>query len=167
MFLSQKENNSNNKEETSRGDGCVYSIDCKDGFINILTSKLIKLHLLNMYSIFIFWLCWVFIAAQNFFSSCVEWGLLPGCGTRASHCGVSSHCRAWILWLAGLRELCVSTGSIVVPQGLAAPQHVGSSWTRDRTRVSCIGRWTLYPWATREAPRNLDLTPEQSNEMRL
>ena len=51
MFLSQNENNSNNKEETSRGDGYVYSIDCKDGFINILTSKLIKLHLLNMYGI--------------------------------------------------------------------------------------------------------------------
>ena len=27
--------------------------------------------------------------------------------------------------------------------GLVAPRHVGSSWTRDRTRVSCIGRRTL------------------------
>ena len=27
--------------------------------------------------------------------------------------------------------------------GLVAPQHVGSSWTRGRTRVPCIGRWIL------------------------
>ena len=28
----------------------------------------------------------------------------------------------------------------------------GSFWPRDGARVSCIGRWTLYHWATREAP---------------
>ena len=33
-----------------------------------------------------------------------------------------------------------------------APWHVGSSWIRDWTRVSCIGRRILYHWATREAP---------------
>ena len=27
---------------------------------------------------------------------------------------------------------------------------MGSSWTRDRTHASCIGRWLLYHWATRE-----------------
>ena len=27
----------------------------------------------------------------------------------------------------------------------------GSSWSRDWTHVSCIGRWVLYHWATREA----------------
>ena len=27
----------------------------------------------------------------------------------------------------------------------------GSSWPRDGTHVSCIGRWILYRWATREA----------------
>ena len=36
--------------------------------------------------------------------------------------------------------------------GLVAPQHVGSSQTRDWTLVSCIGRRVLYHWATREAP---------------
>ena len=36
--------------------------------------------------------------------------------------------------------------------GLVAPWRVGSSQIRDRTDVSCIGRWILYPWATREAP---------------
>ena len=37
-------------------------------------------------------------------------------------------------------------------KGLAAPWHVGSSWIRDWTRVSCTGRQVLYHWATREAP---------------
>ena len=36
--------------------------------------------------------------------------------------------------------------------GPAAPWHVGSSQTRARTRVPCIGRWTLNHCASREAP---------------
>ena len=35
--------------------------------------------------------------------------------------------------------------------GLAALWHVGFSWMRDCTHVSCTGRWILYHWATREA----------------
>ena len=35
--------------------------------------------------------------------------------------------------------------------GLVAPQHVGSSQTRARTRVPCIGRQILNHCATREA----------------
>ena len=34
--------------------------------------------------------------------------------------------------------------------GLVALQHVGSSWTRGQTHVSCIGRQILYHLATRE-----------------
>ena len=34
--------------------------------------------------------------------------------------------------------------------GLVASQHVGSSWTTDRTHVPGIGRWILNHWATRE-----------------
>ena len=37
--------------------------------------------------------------------------------------------------------------------GLAAPWHVGSSQTRARTRVRCIGRRTPNHCATREAPK--------------
>ena len=37
--------------------------------------------------------------------------------------------------------------------GLVAPWHVGSSQTRARTRVPCIGRQILNHCATREAPR--------------
>ena len=34
--------------------------------------------------------------------------------------------------------------------GLVAPWHVGSSWTRARTRVPCIGRQILNHCANRE-----------------
>ena len=37
--------------------------------------------------------------------------------------------------------------------GLVAPWHVGSSWTRTRTHVPCIGRRILNHCATREAPQ--------------
>ena len=36
-----------------------------------------------------------------------------------------------------------SAGLVVAP-GLVPPQHVRSSWIRDRTCVSCIGRRILY-----------------------
>ena len=35
--------------------------------------------------------------------------------------------------------------------GLVALRHMGSSWARDGTHVSCIGRWIIYHWAIREA----------------
>ena len=34
---------------------------------------------------------------------------------------------------------------------LVAPRHVGSSQTRNQTRVPCIGRQILYHWASRKA----------------
>ena len=64
-------------------------------------------------------------------------------GARASHCRGLSCCGAqapdaqaqW-LWLTSL----------------VAPRHVGSSQTRARTHVPCIGRRILNHCATREAP---------------
>ena len=41
------------------------------------------------------------------------------------------------------------------PSGLVAPQHLRSSRTRDRTRISCVGRKIPYHWATRETPSTL------------
>ena len=41
--------------------------------------------------------------------------------------------------------------------GLVAPRQVGSSWTRDQTRVPCTGRWIPIHCDTREAPRALIL----------
>ena len=45
-----------------------------------------------------------------------------------------------------------STGSIVVAQSWLLHSMGESSWIRDQIHVSCIGRWILYHWATREAP---------------
>ena len=63
-------------------------------------------------------------------------------GARASHCRGLACCgaqapdaQAQQLWLTGP----------------VAPRHVGSSQTRARTRVTCIGRQTLNNCATREA----------------
>ena len=44
--------------------------------------------------------------------------------------------------------------------GLVAPWHVGSSQTRARTRVPCIGRQILNHCATREAPTRPFLTSD-------
>ena len=46
-----------------------------------------------------------------------------------------------------------SRGSIALAHWLSCSLHVGSSWIRDGTHVSCIGRWILYHRATREAPQ--------------
>ena len=43
------------------------------------------------------------------------------------------------------------------------PLHVGSSWTRDWTRVSCIGRWIFYHWATRETPARCSDAPSSED----
>ena len=47
-----------------------------------------------------------------------------------SRCAGFSSCGSWAL------ELRLSS--------CGAPQHVGSSWTRDQTRVPCVGRWILF-----------------------
>ena len=46
-----------------------------------------------------------------------------------------------------------SAGSVVWHTVLVAPQHVGSSRTRDQTRVPCIGRRILNHCTTKEVPK--------------
>ena len=76
------------------------------------------------------------------FSSCGKWGPLfiaarGPLTVTTSCCGAQApDAQAEQLWLTGP----------------AAPRHVGSSQTRARTRVPCIGRQTLSHRATREAP---------------
>ena len=55
-----------------------------------------------------------------------------------------------LLWMPSMGPR--AHGLTVVAHGFSCSQHEGSSWTRDRTHVSCIGRWTLPHWATSEAP---------------
>ena len=111
---------------------------------------------------------------HGLFSSCSEWGLLAS--RSASHCGGFSCCRArglgyacfssygtWAqqLWLLGSRAQAQQlwhTGSV-------APQHMGSSQTRDQTHVSYIGRQILYHGATREAPKDFFLKRERDPDI--
>ena len=73
------------------------------------------------------------------------------CSVRASHCGGFS-----LLWSTGSRCAGLSSCGTWAQQlwrtGLVAPRHVGSSRSRDRTHVSCIGRQILNHCATREVP---------------
>ena len=43
-----------------------------------------------------------------------------------------------------------SQASVVLARRLSSSTHVGSSWTRDRTCVPCIGRQILNYWTTKE-----------------
>ena len=89
------------------------------------------------------------------FSSCGEQGLLfiVVCGLltavaslvvehRPQACGLQQ------LWLAGSR----SQAQQLWCTGLVAPRHVGSSQTRARTHVPCIGRQILNHCTTRQVP---------------
>ena len=86
-----------------------------------------------------FWLCWVFVVVRGLLIAVaflvVEHGLQV--------CGLQQ------LWHAGSRAQAQQLWRI----GLVAPWHVGSSWTRDRTHVPCIGRRILSHCATREVPQ--------------
>ena len=100
---------------------------------------------------FYFWLC----CCAQAFSSCCEkgyfflavHGLLIGMASLIAEHRQQAH---------GLQQLQL-TGSRAWAQqlwgmGLAAPQHVGSSRTRDQTYVHCVGRWIPNPQTTREVP---------------
>ena len=75
---------------------------------------------LRIYFIYLFWLCWVFVAVHRFFSSCGKRQLLSSCGVRASRGGGFSCCGAWLIgtWAS----VFAARGFIV-----AAPEHVLSS----------------------------------------
>ena len=104
--------------------------------------------------IIIFWLRWVFVAARGLslvsasegYSSlrCPAFSprwllLLQSMGYR--HMGLSScSMQAQQLWLAGS----IVQAHQLWHTGLVAPWHMGSSWTRGRTRVPFIGRQILF-----------------------
>ena len=94
------------------------------------------------------------------FSSCGEPGLLVIVlrgllllRSTGSRCAGFSSCgtQAQQLQLAGSRV----QAQWLWRTGLVAPWHVGSSRTRNRTRVPCIGRQILIHCATREVPHVL------------
>ena len=88
------------------------------------------------------------------FSSCGERGLLfvvvrrllIAVASLVVEHGPQVH-RLLQLWLTGSR----AQAQQLWRTGLVAPRRVGSSWTRTRTHVSCIGRRILNHCTTREA----------------
>ena len=107
-----------------------------------------------------FWLRWVFVAARGLSLVAVSGGysslrcagfslrwllLLRSTGSRRA--GFSS-CGTWAqqLWLEGSR----AKAQQLWRTGFIAPQHVGSSRARARTRVPCVGRRILNHCTTRE-----------------
>ena len=98
--------------------------------------------------IYFLWLCWGFVVAW----ACLWLWQVGGtvcCGARASHCSgffsrraqasvvVAPRYRAQVQWLWR--------------RGLVAPRHVGSSQSRHRTCVSCIGRQIFFFLTTEPA----------------
>ena len=102
-------------------------------------------HCMSIPHFFFFWLCWVFVSVQGL-SLVVASG-----GHSSSRCVGLSLLWPLLLQSTGSRR----AGSVVVAHGLVAPRHMGSSQTRARTHVPCIGRQFLNHCATREAPVHL------------
>ena len=120
---------------------------------------------LFIYFIYLFLARWVFVAVRRLSLAAVSggysslrcagfslWRLLLLRSTGSGRVGFSNYgTRAQQLWLTGSRvqaQQLWHTGSV-------APQHVGSSRTRARIRVPCIGRRILNHCATRKVPRNV------------
>ena len=90
------------------------------------------------------------VAASRDYSCCSMW---------VSHCRGFPCCGAWALgfcscgtwasslWFPGSR----AQAQYLWHAGLVAPWHVGSSWSKDRTHVSCIGRHS-YPLSHQRSP---------------
>ena len=62
-------------------------------------------------------------------------------------------------WASGvMAHALISCGTQALEhRSVVVPWHVGSSRIRNQTPVSCVGRWTLYHWATRKAQYSFTL----------
>ena len=110
--------------------------------------------------LFILWFIFGCVGSLSLFSSRDKQGLLSGCGAWVSPYSSVSCCKAGALggmgscscckWAQHCPVLCPRAQAQVMV--LSCLQPARSSCIRDQTHVSCIGRWTLHHWATREAP---------------
>ena len=90
-------------------------------------------------------------------------GATPLCSAQASHCHGLSRYRARALGHLGFSR-CGAQAQQLWPTGPAVPRHIGSSRTRARTRVPCIGRRILNHCVTREVPHILILIHAQETK---
>ena len=111
---------------------------------------------------FLFGWCWVSVAAGSFLSlqrvGSTLWLRCTGCSLQELLLLQSTDSRVFRLqWLWHTGPMVAaprlwSTGSVAGAHGLSCSRHLTSPRVRDRTHVSCAGRWILYLRATREAP---------------
>ena len=124
---------------------------------------------LFIYFIFIYLFIWLPLGlhcCMRAFSSCGQQGLLfvvvhgplVAVASLVEEHGLQAH-RLQQLWLAGSR----AQAQELWRTGLVALRHVRSSWTRDRTRVPCIGRQILNHCVTREVPGCYFITLKKEN----
>ena len=127
---------------------------------SVFHQRLFHLVFLKIYLFIYLCLRWVFVAVRRLslvavsrgYSSLqcagfsLQWLLLLW--ITGSRCAGFSSCGTWAqqLWLAGSRVQAQQLWCT----GLVVWRHVGSSRTRARTRVPCIGRQILNHCATRE-----------------
>ena len=108
-------------------------------FIKCLTYMVLKNYLFIFGCAGSSWLCASFLQLQRA-------GTALHCSTRVSHCCGFSCCRA-----QALEHSLRAWAQYLWHMGVVDPWHAGSSRTRDRTHVSCIGRQILNPWTTGKA----------------
>ena len=94
--------------------------------------------------LFYFWMSWVFTAAQGF-------SLVATSGGYSLAAVLRLPTLCLLLWGAGSRALRLQQLQHMWRRGSVAPRRVQSSWTRDQTYVSHIGRRILYHWVNRGA----------------
>ena len=112
---------------------CIYKV--------IAIPKVIQVFFVLIYLFYLFLAVLGLRCCTWVFSSCGEWGLLFMQCTGIAVASLVAEHGALGMW-----------ASVVWPTGLVAPWHVGSSWTKARTCVPCIGRRILNHCTTREAP---------------
>ena len=116
--------------------------------VPVLSSITVRPHSFFFFFFYIYLFLFLAVLGLRFcaraFSSCGERGPLLTAVRRPLTIAAS---------LAAEHRLQTRRLSSCGSRGPAAPQHVGSSQTRARTRVPCIGRQILNHCATREAPR--------------
>ena len=120
-------------------------------------AKIRAMDVLSFYFIFYGFLCSLTVRPL---CCCMDFALAVECWGCPLVAGFSC-CTAQALGREGFNSYGVWAQELQLPgsgaqaqqlcTSLVALRHVGASWLRDWTCVSCTGRQILYHWATREA----------------
>ena len=129
---------------------------CDPGILPMFTWTDRSLRLMGVISCFLklfiyLWLYWVFAAVCGLSLVATSWvrGTTLPWGVQVSHCSGFSCCRAQALGCVGFSSRSPPAQSWW-SMGSIPPQQVGSSQTKDQTRIPCFGRQILNRWTTRE-----------------